>query len=243
MADNAVMGTRRGFLHKVYADIPRHYDLINRIMTLGMDSKWRRQAAKECLDNNPKMVLDLGCGTGDLTLELARQAAENTDITGVDFSPEMLELAKEKAKGSAGIKRPSFVSGDVANLPFPADHFDSVGSSFAFRNMTYKNPVVDEHIAEVLRVIKSGGRFVIIETSQPKQWLVRKLNHLYLRCFVFWLGYLISGNRAAYSYLVNSSINYYPPEELREKLLQAGFSKVSFRRLLFGAVSIHTAIK
>jgi len=243
MADDAVMVTRRKFLHKVYAEIPRSYDLINRIITLGLAAKWRRQAAKECLANNPKRALDLGCGTGDLTLELAGQAAKSTDITGIDFSPDMLEVAKEKAKGPADIKKPSFISGDAASLPFPENHFDSVGSAFAFRNMTYKNPLADRHIAEVLRVIKSGGRFVIIETSQPKVWLIRKLNHLYLRCFVFWLGYLISGNRAAYSYLVESSINYYSPEELRQKLLQAGFSKVSFRRLLFGAVSIHTAIK
>ncbi len=243
MADNARVVARRQFLHKVYADIPRRYDLINRIMTFGMDAGWRRQAAAECLAGNPKKVLDLGCGTGDLILEMAKQAAENTEITGVDFSPCMLEIAKEKARGLADEKMPLFVSGDVSNLPFPADNFDSIGSSFAFRNMTYKNPAAEKHIAEVLRVTKPGGRFVVIETSQPKLWLIRKLNHLYLRGFVFWLGWLLSGNRAAYGYLVDSSVNYYSPEELKEKLLRAGFGRVSFKRLFFGAVSIHTAIK
>jgi len=243
MADSASMLGQRGFLRRVYADITRRYGLMNRIITFGMDGGWRRQATEECLANKPQKVLDLGCGTGDLTLELVQQAAENTDITGVDFSPDMLEVAKEKAKRLTGAKRPSFTSGDAVSLPFPEKHFDSVGSAFAFRNMTYKNPAAERHIAEVLRVIKPGGRLVIIETSQPKQWLIRKLNHLYLRCFVFWLGWLISGNRAAYGYLVDSSINYYSPEELKEIMLRAGFSKVNFRRLFFGAVSIHTATK
>lgn len=243
MADSTAAFTRRKFLHRVYTEIPHRYDLINHIMTLGFDARWRRQAARECLANNPQRVLDLGCGTGDLTLELAAQATDNTNIMGIDFSPSMLEVAKEKAKGLFGAKKPSFVSGDAAALPFPEEHFDSIGSAFAFRNMTYKNPAADGHIAEVLRVIKCGGRFVVIETSQPKQWLIRKLNHLYIRFFVFWLSYLLSGKRATYGYLVESSVNYYSAEELKQKLLKAGFNKVSFRRLFFGAVCIHTAIK
>ncbi len=243
MADDAAMVSRRSFLREVYADIPRRYGIMNRIMTFGMDGGWRRQAAMGCLRNNPQRVLDLGCGTGDLTLELAKQAVESTQITGLDFSPSMMALAREKADRLAGGSRPSFVSGDAANMPFYDEYFDSVGSAFAFRNMTYDNPAADRHIAEVLRIIKPGGKLVVLETSQPKRWLIRKLNHLYLRGFVFWLGWLVSGNRAAYNYLVDSSINYCSPEELREKLLQAGFGEVSFRRLFFGAVSIHTAIK
>ena len=103
--------------------------------------------------------------------------------------------------------------------------------------------VADRHIAEVLRVLKTGGRFVIIETSQSKQWFIRKLNHLYLCYFVFVLGLLISGNREAYHYLAESAANYYSPEELKKILVEAGFRQVCFRRLLFGAVSIHTATK
>lgn len=189
------------------------------------------------------MVLDLGCGTGDLTIELARQADGNSEIIGVDFSHSMLQIAEEKVKAADNSSELAFISGDVADLPFPENHFDSVGTSFAFRNLTYNNPMFGQYIAEVLRIIKSGGRFVVLETSQPESGFIRKLYHVYLRSFVFVLGLLISGNRKAYRYLAGSVADYYSPEELREKLLRAGFSKVSFRRLLFGAVSIHAAIK
>jgi len=231
------------FLRRVYAGIPRRYDIINHIMTWGLDRRWRRQAATECLVSSPERILDLGCGTGDFTIELARQAGGNSEIIGVDFSRSMLQIAEEKVKAVDKSSELAFISGDVADLPFPENYFDSVGTSFAFRNLTYNNPMFGQYIAEVLRVLRAGGRFVVLETSQPGTRFIKKLYHLYLRCFVFWLGYLVSGNREAYRYLVKSSINYYSPEELKKILVEAGFRQVCFRRLLFGAVSIHTAIK
>ncbi len=232
----------RAFLHDVFSQVPPHYDLINRLMTWGLDRRWRLMIAQECLASRPERVLDLCCGTGDLAITLARLAKDNTEVTGVDFSRPMLEKAAQKA-GRAGGSKLSFISGDIASIPFPGAHFDCVGTSFAFRNLSYKNPLAGRYVAEVLRVLKPGGRFIIIETSQPKNGLIRSLYHLYLRYFVFWLGFLISGNREAYRYLTDSAANYYPPEELRELLTRAGFGRVSFRRLFPGAVSIHVAIK
>ena len=122
-------------------------------------------------------------------------------------------------------------------------YFDCIGISFAFRNLTYKNPLVQRHIAELLRVLRAGGKFVIVETSQPQSKLIRKLFHLYLRWFVFRLGYLLSGNRGAYHYLAESAARFYTSEELKEILSTAGFRQVSFHPLFFGVVGIYVAIK
>ncbi|MDD5323689.1 MAG: class I SAM-dependent methyltransferase, partial [Methylococcales bacterium] len=139
--------------------------------------------------------------------------------------------------------RLSFVHGDADNLPFPGTSFDCVGISFAFRNLTYKNPLAQRHIAEVLRVLSPGGRFVIVETSQPKARLIRKLFHLYLSYFVFRVGYLLSGNKLAYHYLAESAARFRTPDELKKILIEAGFRQVSFRPLFFGTVGISVALK
>ena len=230
-------------LYDMFIAVPRRYDLINRIITWGLDNRWRRKAARECLTSQPRNVLDLCCGTGDLAIELARLAENNVELAGIDYSQPMLEIATKKAAPLTKKQKPSFIYGDAANLPFPDGYFDCVGISFAFRNLTYKNPLVQHHIAEVLRVLSSDGRFVIVETSQPKVKLIRKLFHLYLRWFVSRLGYLLSGNRGAYYYLAESATRFYTSEELKELLLTAGFRQIFFRPLLFGAIGIHVAVK
>jgi len=227
----------------MFTAIPRRYDLINRIITLGQDKQWRDKAARECLKSKPARVLDLCCGTGDLAINLARLAENNLEITGLDYSQPMLDIATKKAELLARGKKLSFIHGDAGNLPFPDGYFDFAGISFAFRNLTYKNPFVQQHLAEVFRVLKPGGRFVIVESSQPKSRLIREIHHLYLRSFVFIVGYWLSGNRQAYRYLAESAARFYNPEEVQEMLLKTGFRQVSYQPFLFGAVSIHVATK
>ncbi len=243
MIDCADKKVRDRPLHDMFTAGPRRYDLINRIITWGLDEQWRQQAARECLASRPKRVLDLCCGTGDLAINLARLAEKNVELTGIDYSQPMLDIAAKKAEPRAGGRRISFIYGDAANLVFPDGYFDCIGISFAFRNLTYKNPLARRHIAEVFRVLSGGGRFVIVETGQPKSRLIRKLYHLYLRWFVSRLGYLLSGNSGAYYYLAESAARFYTSEELKEMLVTAGFREVSFRSLFLGAVGIHVAIK
>jgi demethylmenaquinone methyltransferase/2-methoxy-6-polyprenyl-1,4-benzoquinol methylase len=230
-------------LHDIFTAVPPRYDLINCIITWGMDKKWRRCTARECLASRPERVLDLCCGTGDLEMELARQAEDRLTLAGIDYSRPMLALAAKKAGKLALGGRLSLISGDVANLPFPDGSLDCIGISFAFRNLTYKNPFMQRHLAEVLRVLRAGGKFVILETSQPGNKMVRNLYHRYFRWFVYPAGYLLSGNRGAYRYFADSASHYYAADELRGVLIEAGFSEVSFQPLLFGAVTIHRAIK
>ncbi|MFH1169108.1 MAG: ubiquinone/menaquinone biosynthesis methyltransferase [Chloroflexota bacterium] len=230
-------------LHRMFTAVPPRYDLINHVITLGFDWRWRRLAARECLASHPSSMLDLCCGTGDLAVNIARLAQHDVAVTGLDYSQPMLELAARKA-ALAGVEgRASFVHGNATSLPFPDEHFDCAGISFAFRNLTYKNPEGLRHLAEVLRVLKAGGRYVIVETSQPESWLIRWKFHLYLRSFVSWTGTVLSGNTGAYHYLAESASRFYTPGEIREMLLAAGFRQVSYRPLLFGAVGIHVAVK
>ena len=169
-------------------------------------------------------------------------AEDRVELAAIDYSRPMLDIATSKA---AALTRGdiAFSHGDVARLPFPDGHFDCAGISFAFRNLTYKNPLVKNYLAEVLRVLKAGGRFVIVETSQPESKLIRKLLHLYLRGYAFGMGYLISGNKGAYHYLAESTARFYSPAELSELLLTTGFSQVTYQPMLLGAVGTHVATK
>ena len=229
--------------HGMFITVAHRYDLINRVITCGLDKGWRWKAARECLVSQPSRVLDLCCGTGDLAINMARHAGNGVELIGIDYSRPMLVIATKKAERLSKGRRISFTNGDASNLPFPDGYFDCVGISFAFRNLIYKNPLARYHITEILRLLSAGGKCVILESSQPKVKIIRKLFHLYLRWFVSKSGYLLSGNRGAYSYLAESAARFYTSEELKEILVTAGFSHVSSRPLFFGVATIYIAVK
>lgn len=245
MSDSGNKSAQGEFLHDVFTAVPPRYDLINHLFTLGLDAGWRKLAVRKCLEVKPKKVLDICCGTGDLSLTIAGMGGEGVEVTGLDFSQPMLEVAGRKAEKRGLSGRVSFISGDIAAIPFPDESFDCVGVSFAFRNLTYKNPLVGQHLAEILRVLKPGGRFVIVESSQPRPrpCIVKWLHRFYVRNIVYRLGWLVSGNKEAYKYLSESALNYYGAEELQSLLTEAGFSRVTFQRLMLGAAAVHVAVK
>ena len=229
-------------LNKIFTSVPPKYDLVNRLFSLRLDEGWRKMAARECLANNPPEILDLCTGTGDLAVRLSRQVNGSTRITGLDFSHTMLEEAQVKMeKRGKGVV--DFVHGDAADMPFKDDHFDTIGIAFAFRNLTFKNPDTPKFLNEILRTLKPGGRFVIVESSQPDSKLMKNLLKIYMKGFVKWLGYWISGDKAAYRYFAHSVVNYYTREEVEKLLLDAGFSSVKSIPLTFGVAAIHVAIK
>jgi demethylmenaquinone methyltransferase/2-methoxy-6-polyprenyl-1,4-benzoquinol methylase len=235
--------TRQKPLQGMFTVIPRHYDLVNLVINWGLDRHWRRLAAKECLTTQPKKVLDLCCGTGDLTINIARLDNSGAEIVGADYSEPMLDIARQKAKLLASDKNISFKLSDATDLPFPDRYFDCVGISFAFRNLTYKNPNTQRHLSEISRVLCAGGTCVIVESSQPGNGLTRWLFHLYLRWFVASVGRWLSGNKGAYQYLAESAARFYTPDKIKDILHTAGFSQINFRPLFLGAVGIHVAIK
>jgi demethylmenaquinone methyltransferase / 2-methoxy-6-polyprenyl-1,4-benzoquinol methylase len=229
-------------LYSLFTDIPPRYDLINRLITWGMDKGWRIKAARTCLSFRPQQVLDLCCGTGDLTVTIARLADYPLEIRGLDYSQPMLDIAAAKA-ASLENKKITFFSGEAARMPFPDEFFDCVGISFAFRNLVYQNPLAGRHIAEILRVLKKGGCCVIAESSQPLNSFIRACYHFYMRYYAAIIGGWLSGNKPAYRYLGESTARFYTPAELNDLLLKSGFQKVDYQPLFFGAAGIYSAIK
>jgi len=228
-------------LKKMFDAVPRRYDALNRLLTLRFDERWRARAAQLCLAGRPARVLDLCCGTGDLARQIARRAAAGTAITGLDYSPGMLELARAKAAKTRAGQPADFVEGDASAMPFADRTFDAVGTAFAFRNVTWRNPLKERVLAEVLRVLKPGGVFVIVETSQPTNGLLRALFHTYLRLVAAPVGTWISGHRSAYRYLSESARGFYSADEVVELLAAAGFREIGYTRLLGGVAALHAA--
>jgi demethylmenaquinone methyltransferase/2-methoxy-6-polyprenyl-1,4-benzoquinol methylase len=231
-------------LHSFYGDIHNSYDRVNRIFTFGRDRSWRRLAALELLKSGPVRILDLCTGTGDFVLELASQvdcAEEGIWITGFDFSTEMLEEAGRKlernmSRGSRD--NISFLEGDAKEMPFEDGYFDSMGITFGLRNLIYENTSASVHLKEMSRVIREGGKLVVLESSKPANRLWRIFNDLYLRFVLPYLGGLISGNIKAYQYLAKSSKNYYTREEMGKLLEDAGFKLKQSRSLFLGSVML-----
>ena len=217
-------------------------DLLNRLLTLRLDERWRAGAAVVCLADNPRRVLDLCTGTGDLAVRLARHGPGPDHIAALDFSVPMLAAARRKAE-KRNVPGIGFIEGDAAALPFLDSAFDTVGIAFAFRNLAFRHPLKDRFLAEILRVIRPGGRFVIVETSQPGNRVFRSLYHAYLAAMAGRLGGVLSGHRGAYRYLAYSAIHFSGPDELVRMLKGAGFSEARHTALLGGVAGITVAVK
>jgi len=229
-------------LQKMFMSVPPKYDLLNRVLTLRFDETWRKKATKVLLSNKPKRLLDLCTGTGDLALRLHKNARPGTEVFALDFSQPMLELAREKA-ARRNVSAVDFRFGDAAEMPYEDGFFDGVGIAYAFRNLTYKNPDTDKFFDEILRVLRPGGQFVAVETSQPDNPVMRKLYHAQMKYITAPIGGLLSGEKEAYKYLADSASDFYTPEEMKKILLRAGFSKVSYRQLLGGVAALWTCEK
>lgn len=228
-------------LKHFYKDIYKRYDLVNRIFTFGQDRNWRRKAVNACLENQPERILDLCTGTGDLILEIADRTNRRVHLAGYDFSPEMLQKAGEKA-AVAGQKI-NFTEGDVASIPYEDGYFDTLGITFGIRNLLYENNQADAHLAQMHRVLRPGGRLVVLESSKPENRIWRFINGIYLQFILPYLGGLISGNLGAYRYLARSSKNYYSRGEMKNILEQAGFRVHNSQALFLGSVMLLVAEK
>jgi demethylmenaquinone methyltransferase / 2-methoxy-6-polyprenyl-1,4-benzoquinol methylase len=224
-------------LHGFYNIIYKRYDLINRLFTLNFDQKWRKITAKSCLQNNPDKVLDLCCGTGDMAIAICKYADHKIEISGCDFNLNMLHKAEKKTK-SLKYKNIRFIQGDAANLPFGERYFDCITISFGYRNLTFENSNLSQHIKEIHRVLRNGGKLLILESGIPENSFIRFFYNIYLRIVLIPLGGIISGNWAAYRYLAYSSANFFNIAQMKEMLAQKGFEFESHRKFLFGAANL-----
>ncbi len=222
----------------IFSLIADKYDLFNILSSFGIDRSWRRAAVQAANLKTSSRVLDLCAGTGDLSLALARQGRP-AEVVGTDFVPEMLAVAEQKARGFKGRTKVSFSVADAQDLPFPDSSFDVVTVAFGVRNL----PDREANLAEVLRVLRPGGRYVILEFSRPPFAPWRWLYHVYLRVVIPAIGGLLTRDRASFVYL-NDSIRSFPSQgALAAELRAAGFTAISWEDRTGGIVAIHTAVK
>lgn len=178
-------------------------------------------------------------GTGEMACNLDRLAGSETAIRAIDFSRPMMAQAMRKPEAK-GI---DFIASDVRALPFPDESFDLLTISFATRNISLNRGVLTQTLAEFCRILKPGGRFVNLETSQPASLLVRKLFHGYVSLLVKPVGGLISGSPKGYAYLAHTIPRFHAPDELSDIMCSAGFGNVECRRLLLGIAAIHQGMR
>ncbi|HLE16619.1 MAG TPA: ubiquinone/menaquinone biosynthesis methyltransferase [Anaerolineales bacterium] len=221
---------RARYVQAMFARIARRYDLMNRLMTAGQDIRWRREVVRRAQLPLGGRLLDLGAGTGDLAREARRQQPSGQPVAA-DFTLEMMRVGKAHP-ASAGFP---WAAADALCLPFEGEVFDAVVSGFLMRN------VVDlpQALREQRRVLRPGGRVVILDTTRPAHNLLSPFIRLHLKYVIPTLGRLVTGVGEAYTYLPDSTQAFLTAEQLAEEMWLAGFSQVGYRRLMFGTIAIH----
>ena len=217
--------------------VPR-YDLMNHVMTFGMDIRWRGIVARQAatIDGRASRdVLDVATGTGDLAFAIRKAGVDR--VTGLDFSAEM--IASATAKGRERGADVSFVVGDAMALPFADASFDACTVSFGLRNM----PDYGAAIAEMARVLRPGGRFICLEMTPYRTPLLRVPFQFYFERIVPLIGGVLSGDREAYTYLPKSVAAFPPAEELAALMRGADLTQVTYRKLGFGTVAMHVGVR
>ena len=223
--------TKSERVQAMFGRIVNRYDLMNMVMTFGMDAAWRRTAIDE-LAPAGKRVLDVGTGTGDLALGVARAGA--SQVVGVDFVEAMLVSARRKVLAAGPPNRIALAVGDAMGLPFPDSSFDGIINGFLLRNVAD----LDGALREFVRVLKPGGRLVCLEITHPPR-LLAPFFTIYFGQIVPILGSILTGETSAYRYLPASLAPLPDPPRLAARLRAAGLENVSFRRLGLGTVAVH----
>jgi len=224
---------RAEYVQGMFTRIARHYDMMNRLMTGGQDVQWRREVIRlaemkpSAPSSEPLSLLDLGAGTGDLAREALGQNPQSR-IVAADFTLEMMRVGRKPGD-------PPYSAADALNLPFKESTFDAVISGFLMRNVTD----VDRSLQEQYRLLKPGGRIVILDTTHPKQNILSPFIWIHMHMVIPSLGRLISGVSDAYNYLPDSTEGFLYAEELADRMTGAGFKNVHFKRLMFGTIAIH----
>jgi demethylmenaquinone methyltransferase/2-methoxy-6-polyprenyl-1,4-benzoquinol methylase len=212
------------------------YDLMNRVLSLGSDTGWRRELVRASFVTGGERVLDLCTGTGDLALMFARTGAS---VVGVDLSVGMLAQARRRVRRAGLSSRVSLRAEDVLKLSVPAAAFDVVSIAFGLRNLQDRQA----GIREMARALDSGGRLLILEFAPPAHGLFGRLFRLYLDLTVPFLGLALAGSPQAYRYLSRSILDFHTPSEIGAMIERAGVRYLGFRPLMFGAVCLYRAVK
>ncbi|MDY4043482.1 MAG: bifunctional demethylmenaquinone methyltransferase/2-methoxy-6-polyprenyl-1,4-benzoquinol methylase UbiE [Marinifilaceae bacterium] len=224
-------------VQEMFNGIAPKYDLLNHLLSLGIDKAWRRKAMRELERGAKDRVLDVACGTGDFSIEALRHGVRQ--VVGVDISENMLAVAREKARDKGLEEQLEFLYGDSEQLTFPDENFDAVTVAFGVRNFEH----LERGLREMCRVLRSGGRVVILEFSTPDRFPMKQLYRFYFKHILPRVGGLVSGDRGAYEYLPASVFAFPQGDRFLDIMRACGFRDVRRRPLTFGIATLYTGEK
>jgi demethylmenaquinone methyltransferase/2-methoxy-6-polyprenyl-1,4-benzoquinol methylase len=218
---------RATYVQTMFTRIARRYDLMNRLMTGGQDIRWRKRVIQLAQLKQNARLLDLGTGTGDLAREALAQFPQ-AKVVAADFTLEMMRVGQKRGALN-------FSSADALQLPFTDSSFDAVISGFLMRNVIDLQKALEEQY----RVLKKGGRMVILDTTRPKKNLLSPFIWLHMHVVIPTLGKLLTGHSEAYRYLPETTEGFVTAENMASRMAAAGFKKVNYERFMFGTIAIH----
>lgn len=224
-------------VEQMFDTISDNYDGLNRVISLGIDKKWRKKVVKLVIDTNPKSVLDIATGTGDLAISFAK--FDIPKIVGFDLSEGMLSIARKKVTSQNIVDKIEFLQGDSEEMPFENNSFDAITVAFGVRN--FEN--LEKGLSEILRVLKPGGLFVVLETSVPTKFPFKQGYYFYSKSILPLVGKLFSKDKVAYNYLSESASVFPYGETFNNILRKIGFKDVKNKPQTLGVASIYTASK
>lgn len=218
------------YVQKMFASISDKYDLLNDILSFGIHKLWRKKSVKLASPSNQTKILDVACGTGDFAFEFEKYSS---DIIGLDFCEEMLEIARKKAhKNNSSVK---FIQGDALSLPFKDETFDIVSIGFGIRNVDD----IKKAITEMYRVLKKDGKIIILEFGQPKNFFIRLLYKIYSKYIMPYIGKIFARSKEAYTYLPTTANAFPCRESFLEIANVAEFKRMSYKSLSFGIAYLY----
>ncbi|MFZ9940011.1 MAG: bifunctional demethylmenaquinone methyltransferase/2-methoxy-6-polyprenyl-1,4-benzoquinol methylase UbiE [Bacteroidia bacterium] len=230
-------GTKKEQVSDMFDAISERYDLLNRVLSLGIDIQWRKRVLKRLRPHAPQRILDVATGTGDLAIGLLQLNPK--EVVGLDLSPGMLAQAGHKIKRKGLTARIQLIEGDSEELPFAQDYFDAVTVAFGVRNFEH----LEQGLSEMARVLKKGGVVAILEFSRSRVPLVAPIFQLYFQYILPTLGRWVSRDASAYTYLPASVAAFPEGEEFLRILQKSGFCETRQERLTFGICTLYTARK
>jgi demethylmenaquinone methyltransferase/2-methoxy-6-polyprenyl-1,4-benzoquinol methylase len=225
---------RARYVQEMFSRIAPRYDLMNSLMTVGQDVAWRREVIRRARLDPGSLLLDLGAGTGDLAAA-AMQQCPSCQVVAADFTLPMMMVGQQRYPSPSL----DWSAADAGRLPFTDGTFDAAVSGFLLRNV----PDVARALAEQHRVLKPGGRIVVLDTSPPANNLLAPAVRFHLHTIIPTLGKLVTGHSEAYQYLPDSTEGFLSAERLAARMLDAGFRQVGFARRMFGTIAIHWGTK
>ena len=231
-------GSKKDQLIKMFDSIAPRYDLLNRSLSLGIDIIWRKIAIRTLRDLEPKKVLDVATGTGDVIIEIEKQLSPDR-MVGLDISPGMLDLGTKKVRSMDFAQKVEMVVGDCENLKFEDNAFDAITVAFGVRNFENLN----KGLSEMNRVLRSGGRVMVLEFSHPKYFPFKQIYWGYFNYILPFFGKLISKDASAYTYLPESVKQFPNGHRFMAEMYKAGFVDCKQRPLTFGIASIYLGTK